>query len=180
MDQNPKLTRKQQRFVEQYLVDYNSTQAAIRAGYEGDYPAQMGSHFLRQPAVKQAIDAALEKQKFNFVALIEQLKVALIQFMTDGQSIANVVTQSAQLLWELNHCLPQSGPGSNDTGHFAAIVPHDCDLITDKHVVHMQTYCKFKCDLVDKCCSRDDLDQEIGRMKKECNEQCGERKNPPH
>ena len=28
-----KLTEKQQRFVEEYLVDLNATQAAIRAGY---------------------------------------------------------------------------------------------------------------------------------------------------
>lgn len=28
-----KLTRKQQRFVEEYLIDLNATQAAIRAGY---------------------------------------------------------------------------------------------------------------------------------------------------
>jgi phage terminase small subunit len=31
-----KLTPKQQRFVEEYLVDYNATAAAGRAGYKGD------------------------------------------------------------------------------------------------------------------------------------------------
>ena len=33
MAKTAKLTEKQQRFVEEYLIDLNATQAAIRAGY---------------------------------------------------------------------------------------------------------------------------------------------------
>ena len=29
------MTKKQKRFVEEYLIDLNATQAAIRAGYSG-------------------------------------------------------------------------------------------------------------------------------------------------
>ncbi len=35
MDESPNLTTKQRRFVEECTVDFNATQAAIRAGYSG-------------------------------------------------------------------------------------------------------------------------------------------------
>ncbi|WBO86077.1 terminase small subunit [Hymenobacter yonginensis] len=38
-----KLTAKQQRFVEEYCVDWNCTQAAIRAGYSEESAYSIGS-----------------------------------------------------------------------------------------------------------------------------------------
>lgn len=32
------MTKKQKRFIEEYLIDLNATQAAIRAGYKPDRP----------------------------------------------------------------------------------------------------------------------------------------------
>lgn len=52
------LTPKQQRFVEEYLLDLNATAAAIRAGYSKRGADKAGPHLLTIPAVKAAIDAA--------------------------------------------------------------------------------------------------------------------------
>ncbi|SDG45545.1 Phage terminase, small subunit [Bradyrhizobium sp. Rc2d] len=52
------LTAKQQRFVENYLLDLNSTQAAIRAGYSKGTADKQGPRLLSNPEVKAAIDAA--------------------------------------------------------------------------------------------------------------------------
>lgn len=52
-----KLTPKQERFVEEYLVDLNATQAAIRAGYSEKTARAMGSENLTKPAVQAAITA---------------------------------------------------------------------------------------------------------------------------
>lgn len=52
------LTAKQQRFVEEYLVDLNATQASIRAGYSQDAAAAIGWENLRKPEIAQAIEAA--------------------------------------------------------------------------------------------------------------------------
>ena len=41
MNASPKLTFKQQRFVEEYQVDGNGSQAVLRAGYKTNYPAEM-------------------------------------------------------------------------------------------------------------------------------------------
>lgn len=53
-----KLNPKQQRFVDEYLVDLNATQAAIRAGYSKKTAASVGAENLRKPQVAAAITAA--------------------------------------------------------------------------------------------------------------------------
>jgi phage terminase small subunit len=52
------LTEKQQRFVEEYLIDLNATQAAIRAGYSAKTAKASASRLLTYVDVKAAIDAA--------------------------------------------------------------------------------------------------------------------------
>lgn len=49
------LTKKQKRFVEEYMIDLNATQAAIRAGYKPDHAQQMGSENLSKPVISDAI-----------------------------------------------------------------------------------------------------------------------------
>ncbi len=59
----PKLTPKQARFVNEYLVDLNATQAAIRAGYKPKAAAQTAAENLRKPQIQQAIQEAREDQE---------------------------------------------------------------------------------------------------------------------
>lgn len=49
------LTDKQQRFVEEYMVDLNATQAAIRAGYSRDTAKDIGCENLAKPNIQEAI-----------------------------------------------------------------------------------------------------------------------------
>lgn len=51
-----KLTPKQARFVEEYMVDLNATQAAIRAGYSKKTAKQAGTENLAKPIIKAAIN----------------------------------------------------------------------------------------------------------------------------
>ena len=53
-----RLTGKQQRFVEEYLVDLNATQAAIRAGYSPKTAEAIGYENLRKPQISEAIEKA--------------------------------------------------------------------------------------------------------------------------
>lgn len=57
-----KLTAKQQAFIKEYLIDLNSTQAAIRAGYSVNTAAEIGFENLRKPHIKQSIDEAMNKR----------------------------------------------------------------------------------------------------------------------
>jgi len=54
------LTPKQAMFVQEYLVDLNGTQAAIRAGYSEDTAKQIATENLAKPYLKKAIDEAIE------------------------------------------------------------------------------------------------------------------------
>ncbi len=56
------LTAKQRVFVEEYLVDLNATQAAIRAGYSKKTAQRIGSENLSKPLVAEAIQKAMEKR----------------------------------------------------------------------------------------------------------------------
>ena len=49
------LLAKQQRFVEEYLVDLNATQAAIRAGYSVRSAAIQGFENLRKPNIQELL-----------------------------------------------------------------------------------------------------------------------------
>jgi phage terminase small subunit len=55
------LTDKQQRFVAEYLVDSNATQAAIRAGYSAHTASSQGERLLRNVEVAAAIEAKQTK-----------------------------------------------------------------------------------------------------------------------
>ncbi len=54
------LTPRQARFVEEYLVDFNAKDAAIRAGYSKKTAKQQGHKTLQTPAVQEAVTAAME------------------------------------------------------------------------------------------------------------------------
>ena len=56
------MTAKQRRFVEEYLIDLNATQAAIRAGYKVESAQQMGSENLSKPVINTAIERAMAAQ----------------------------------------------------------------------------------------------------------------------
>ena len=52
-----KLTPKQQKFVDEYLIDLNATQAAIRAGYSAKTAEWIGPQLLGKSHVAEAIKA---------------------------------------------------------------------------------------------------------------------------
>lgn len=56
------LTEKQRRFIEEYLVDLNATQAAIRAGYSPDTAHAIGWENLRKPEIESALAEARRAQ----------------------------------------------------------------------------------------------------------------------
>lgn len=56
------LTPKQARFVEEYLIDLNATQAAIRAGYSEATARHIGSENLAKPDIQEAIQEAQQRR----------------------------------------------------------------------------------------------------------------------
>jgi phage terminase small subunit len=57
-----RLTPKQERFVLEYIVDLNATQAALRAGYSPKTAMEQGYQLLQKTSVAQAVQAAKAAQ----------------------------------------------------------------------------------------------------------------------
>lgn len=57
------LTPKQDRFVQEYLIDLNATQAAIRAGYSARTAEWQGPQLLGKPHVAKAIQASMRRRE---------------------------------------------------------------------------------------------------------------------
>jgi len=84
------LTEKQQRFVDEYLIDSNATQAAIRAGYSKRAAYSIGNENLRKPEVKNAIEARLEAIRTAKTADAQEVMEYLSSVLR-GESRAEIV-----------------------------------------------------------------------------------------
>jgi len=65
---SPTLTDKQQRFVEEYVVDLNATQSAIRAGYSPDTAAEQACRMLTKVNIRKAVES-LQREISNRLGL---------------------------------------------------------------------------------------------------------------
>ena len=77
------MTKKQKRFVEEYLIDLNATQAAIRAGYSPATAGSIGQENLTKPEIHAAISKAMaEHSKRTGVSVDRVIKeLAKIAFV---------------------------------------------------------------------------------------------------
>lgn len=75
---SPKLTPKQQKFIQEYLIDLNATQAAIRSGYSQKTARQLASQLLSnvniQDALSKARDKAAVKAELSVHWVIDRLR----------------------------------------------------------------------------------------------------------
>ncbi len=76
------LTPKQQRFVQEYLVDLNATQSAVRAGYSPKTAEQQGSRLLGNAKVAAAVAAGRKR-------LAAKLDLTAEKVLADIERIAN-------------------------------------------------------------------------------------------
>lgn len=81
------LSEQRQRFVEEYLIDLNGTQAAIRAGYSVKTAQEQSSRLLSNVMVQEAISKAMAaRSKRTGVnqdrVVLELAKIAFVK-MTD-------------------------------------------------------------------------------------------------
>ena len=63
-----KMTVKQKRFCDEYLIDLNATQAAIRAGYSEKNARNIASENLAKPNIKQYIDERMAEKESALIA----------------------------------------------------------------------------------------------------------------
>lgn len=72
------MTDKQKKFCEEYVIDFNATQAAIRAGYSEKTAGSIGDENLKKPEIKKYIaELQAESQERNQIKrdnIVDELK----------------------------------------------------------------------------------------------------------
>ena len=114
------LTPKQQRFVEEYLIDLNATQSAIRAGYSEKTAKEIGNENLTKPNIAKAIAEAQEKLSNKAQVTVEMVVQGLLN---EAKDLSEGSTQSARVsAWahlgkhlgmfkdKIEHTGPNGGP----------------------------------------------------------------------
>ena len=83
------MTKKQKRFCEEYLIDLNATQAAIRAGYSPDTAGAIGAENLTKPEIQRAVAKAMAERSRRTCVNAERvvLELAKVAFVNVGNVI---------------------------------------------------------------------------------------------
>lgn len=92
------MTEKQKRFCDEYLVDYNATQAAVRAGYSAKSAYSIGEENLRKPEIKTYIDERLEQLHNERTATAAEVMEFLTEVMRDEGEGSVSRLKAAELL----------------------------------------------------------------------------------
>ena len=80
-----KLTQKQQRFVDEYIISGNATQAAIKAGYSKRSAQQTGAENLLKPVIKAELDRRNAEIKSAKTADMQEVMEYLASVMRGEQ-----------------------------------------------------------------------------------------------
>ncbi|MFR2182040.1 MAG: terminase small subunit, partial [Hominilimicola sp.] len=62
------MTEKQKLFCEEYLIDLNATQAALRAGYSEKTAYSIGNENLKKPEIQEYIQKRLKEKEDALIA----------------------------------------------------------------------------------------------------------------
>lgn len=80
------LTEKQKRFINEYLIDMNAAQAAIRAGYSTKNPSQTGYNNLRKPLIRSIVNKKLFSRRLSKSMINESAVAKLVEIFTSDDS----------------------------------------------------------------------------------------------
>lgn len=87
------MNAKQKRFCEEYIIDCNATQAAIRAGYSKRTAYSIGNENLKKTAIKTYINILLKKIEDEKIAKAEEVLKYLTSVMRGESSAHEVVVE---------------------------------------------------------------------------------------
>lgn len=103
-----KMTEKQKRFCDEYLIDLNATQACIRAGYSRKYANTNVSKLLQNTTIKAYLDERMKDKESQLIATQDEVlkyltsvlrgesksEVVVVEGMGEGFSSARTMTKA--------------------------------------------------------------------------------------
>lgn len=126
-----KLTAKQRRFCDEYLIDLNATQAAIRAGYSEKNARNIASENLAKPNIKAYIDERMAEKESQLIATQDEvLKYLTSVLRGESQSTEIVVEGTGEGCSEARTLKKE--PSEKDRLRAAELLGKRYGLYTDK------------------------------------------------
>ena len=138
------LTPKQQRFVDEYLVDLNATQAAIRAGYSAKTAGSIANETLTKPEIAAAIQQAMQdrsdRTQITADAVLQELgRIGFSDMRVFATWGANGVTlnESASLKDDSARCVAEVSETRTKDGGAIRFKLHDKVAALEKIAKHL-------------------------------------------
>lgn len=122
-----KLTLKQKRFADEYIISANATAAAIRAGYSKKTARSIGQENLTKPDIKAYIDERLEKLESEKIATQEEVLQYLTSIMRGDQQEKTLIS-----VGEFGQKIVDIDVGAKDRIKAAELLGKRYRLFTDK------------------------------------------------
>ena len=84
------MNAKQQKFADEYLINANATQSAIKAGYKKETAYSQGQRLLKHVEVKSYIEERMKAMHNNKIATAEEVMMYLTSVQR-GESMSEVI-----------------------------------------------------------------------------------------
>ena len=126
-----KMTPKQKRFCDEYLIDLNATQAAIRAGYSEKNARNIASENLAKPNIKEYIENRMAEKEKTLIADQDEVLKYLTSVLR-GESQSEVVVVEGMGLGESSARAIQKAPDEKERLRAAELLGKRYGLYTEK------------------------------------------------
>lgn len=93
------LSHKQKLFIEEYIIDTNATQAAIRAGYSKKTARSQGQRLLTNVDISKAIEERMEEKKEKLIMKQDEILIRLTE-QARRQAIDYQVVMSDKIVFD--------------------------------------------------------------------------------
>lgn len=126
-----KMTAKQKRFCDEYLIDLNATQAAIRAGYSKKTATVIGNENLRKPYIKEYIDERMNQKEKDLIADQDEVLRYLTSVLRgESQSEIVVIESTGDFMSQARTM--QKAPDEKERLKAAELIGKRYSLFTEK------------------------------------------------
>lgn len=125
------LTKKKKRFADEYLIDLNGAQAAIRAGYSTATARAIACNLLASPEVKEYVAERMAEKDKELIASQDEVLKYLTAVMR-GLSESEIVVIEGVGMGESQAVKVQKAPDEKERLKAAELIGKRYGLFTDK------------------------------------------------
>ena len=125
------MTPKQKRFCDEYLIDTNATQAAIRAGYSEKTAYSIGQENMKKPEIRAYIDERLAEIQSKTIASAEEVMQYLTSVLRGEEKEEVIVVEGCGDGYSEARRMDK-GVGAKDKLKAAELLAKRYGLLTDK------------------------------------------------